>query len=135
MSFSRTLPVALVVLLLGWSEVNASPWQYRERRPTLQDQAQYFGSEDYFEAHGGTPRDYITALFNDMLQRPPTPVELTHWTARLQTCGNGQVLAREFLIYALSQLSEVADHLPPPVLEPNCQPRFSAPPYPICPGH
>ncbi len=134
MSFSRTLPVALVLILLAWSEVNAAPWQYRDRRPTLQDQAQYFGNQDYFEAHGGTPRDYITALFNDVLLRAPTQKEMAHWTARLDACGNGEVLAREFLLFAVSNLSERPDHLPLPIADARCQPRCSAPPCPVCPG-
>jgi hypothetical protein len=82
--------------------------------PALQDQAQFFGSEDYFQAHGGNPRAYVTALFSDILGRAPSTSELQRWCDRFGTCGNCVVMARELLVYAQSELAAQATAAPPP---------------------
>ncbi len=138
MRLSRALPVALFLVLLGWGAVDAAYRPSRERQPSLQEQAQYLGNEDYFEAHGGTPRSYIVALYADVLQRAPSEAEIERWTADLQSCGNGEILAQDFLIFANSELTERAQMLPLPVLEPaGCRPPFQEsyrPRVPNCPS-
>jgi hypothetical protein len=72
---------------------------------------QYLGSEDYYQGHGGNPRDYVSALYADVLHRPPSEAEIQRWTAQLGSSGDGVVLAREFLTFAQG---EIAAHAPPP---------------------
>jgi hypothetical protein len=76
------------------------------------------GSEDYFEAHSGNPRDYVTALFTDVLGRAPTEAEVQRWSDRFFSSGNGVVMAREFLIFAQSELAT----RPYPPYDPWCRP-------------
>jgi hypothetical protein len=84
--------------------------------PSLQELAQFFGSDDYFEAHGGSPRDLVIALYGDVLGRRPAENEIQRWESRLSACGNGVTMAREFLIFAQSELAACAPATPTPAL-------------------
>jgi hypothetical protein len=141
MRVTPTLFAALVVAVLGWGQIQAQscgPWIPRPR-PTLQDQAQFLGSEDYFQAHGGNPRDYVTALFGGVLGRAPTANEMQRWCERYTTCGNCVVMAREFLVFAQSELAAQAAAAPPPpptpiVIQPVIQVPYLPPavqPFPV----
>jgi hypothetical protein len=93
-------------------------------------QARFFGSEDYFQAHGGDARDLVIGLYNDVLRRPPSEDEITRWVARYTSCGDGVTLAREFLIFAQGELAAQAPAVPPVIV---IQPVLSQSPAPACP--
>jgi hypothetical protein len=127
------LGIALIVAGLGWGEASAALCPLTGPAPALQAQAQFLGSDDYYQAHGGTPRDLVLALYADVLGRPPTENEIQRWTSRLDDCGNGVVMAREFMIFAQSELAARYKAAPPALL---VQPIYPVPagqplPYPI----
>ena len=137
MHFYRTLVIAVTVAGLGWGEASAALCLPTGPEPPLQAQAQFLGSDDYYQAHGGNPRDLVLALYADVLGRPPTENEIQRWTSRLQDCGNGVVMAREFLIFAQSELAARYKATAPPIL---VQPIYLVPagqplPYPIPGGY
>jgi hypothetical protein len=82
----------------------------------LTARAAYFGSEGYFQGHGGNPRDYVIALYADVLGRPPAEAEIQRWVSQWGACGSGVTLAREFLTYAQGELAARAAAAPPPVV-------------------
>ncbi len=128
----RCIRIAVAVLILGGlSQVRAEAAYPAPRPPSLQDQAEYLGNEDYFEAHGGNPRDYVIALYADVLGRPPSEAEIQRWSERFLSCGNGVTLAREFLIFARS---ERAARAPAPD-EPECRPPCTSHACPPPPRH
>jgi hypothetical protein len=129
MQVSTTLAGAVLVAALGWAEANAAPCRPMPPVPAFLLSARYLGSEGYYQAHGGNARDFVKALFTDVLRRSPTESELQRWTARSRACGDGVSLASEFLIFAQSEL---ASRAPPPVLVWPNQPRYSGPCRP-CP--
>ena len=116
MHFYRTLPMALIVAALGWGETHAALGPPTGPASALQAQAQFLGSEDYYQAHGGNPRDLVIALYGDVLGRPPSENEIQRWTSRLTDCGNGVIMAREFLIFAQSELAARYKATAPPIL-------------------
>jgi hypothetical protein len=69
----------------------------RAGTPALQVEAAILGSSEYYVRHGGCIDGYITGLYVDVLGHRPTPREVRYWTARLDHCGNREVLAVEFL--------------------------------------
>jgi hypothetical protein len=81
----------------------------------LDAQARYLGSAGYYQAHGGSPRDLVIALYGDVLHRPPTETEIQRWASRLSATGDGDAMAREFLLFARSELAARAA-MPTPVL-------------------
>jgi hypothetical protein len=93
-------------------------------------QASFFGSEDYFQAHGGDARDLVVGLYKDVLHRPPSEDEITRWVARFDSCGDGITLAREFLMFAEGELAAQAPAVPPVIV---VQPVLSQSPTPACP--
>jgi len=124
----RTLLAALIVAGLGWEGANAATCQPRRPTESLQAQAQFLGSQDYYEAHGGSNRDYVAALYADVLGRPATENEVQRWVSRFSDCGNGVTMAREFLIFAQSELAARAEAAPDPIpVRPICQPPFLVP--------
>jgi hypothetical protein len=120
MQFYRTLVVALIVAGLGWEGATAATCQPRRPTPSLQSQAQFFGSQDYYDAHGGNNTDYVAALYADVLGRQPTENEVQHWLSCFKDCSNGITMAREFLIFAQSELAARAAAAPEPIRT-NCQ--------------
>jgi hypothetical protein len=42
-------------------------------------------SDEYYNKGGGTPQGFVTALFNDVLKRPPSPADLNFWMSRMYT--------------------------------------------------
>ena len=153
----RTFAVALIVAGLSWAQASAASCvpgapapapcppavpavvpvalvNCPPPPPPLPAQAQFFGSEDYFQAHDGTPQGLVTGLYGDVLGRAPTQAEMDRWVSRWGTSGNGVNLAREFLISAQSELAARAAAAPPPapptvVLVPVAPPC----PAPACP--
>ena len=133
MYFYRTLVMALFVAGLGWGEARADLCPPTGPASLLQAQAQFLGSEDYYQAHGGNPRDLVVALYADVLGRAPTQDEIQRWGSRLTDSGSGVIMAREFLIFAQSELAARSKAAPPPIL---VQPIYLVParvpfPYPI----
>jgi hypothetical protein len=119
MHFHRIVAMALIVAARGWGEAHAALCPPTPA-PALQAQAQFLGSEDYFQAHGGNPRDLVIALYVDVLGRPPTENEIQRWSSRLTDCGNGVILAREFLIFAQSELAARYQRQRPPSSGSRC---------------
>jgi hypothetical protein len=117
----KVLAAALVLAGLCGGSVRAAGWP-PPAPAVAQDPAEFLGSEDYFEAHGGTARDYVIALYADVLGRAPSEAEIRRWSDRFMSCGNGVTLAREFLIYAHSELATrppVGIVVPPPFPVPD----------------
>jgi hypothetical protein len=109
--------LAALLVLGGLSYQQAEAGRPRYRPPTLQEQAEYLGNESYFEAHGGNPRDYVIALYADVLDRQPSETEIQRWSERFYSSGNAVVMAREFLIFAQSELA----NRPPQFDDPPCR--------------
>jgi hypothetical protein len=130
MRLYRTLAVAVIVAGLGLGKASAASWPVGYPAPatwpvlaplpgaagSLTARAGYFGSEDYFQAHGGNPRDYVIALYADVLGRPPAEAEIERWVSQYGACGDGVTLAREFLTYAQGELAARAAAAPPVVV-------------------
>jgi hypothetical protein len=135
MRFSLTLAAALLVIGLGWSGANADTCLPPGPAPSFQAQAEYLSSNDYYEAQGGTPRDYVIGLYADVLGRPPSEAEIQRWSSRFLSCGYPINLAREFLIYAQRELAARAPAAPTPVvLPPIIQPVYLVPTLPPVPA-
>ncbi len=47
--------------------------------------ATILSSDEFYRRAGRTPEGFITLLFTDLLQRPPTPAELDFWVRRMYT--------------------------------------------------
>ena len=50
------------------------------------------GTSSYYKHVGGTDAKYVTALYQHILQRPPTSDQLKHWMPRLKTLGRPGVV-------------------------------------------
>ena len=79
MRFARALPTALIVMLFGLSQVRADAFRPYQPLPPFQAQAQFYGSQDYYDAHGGNPRDYVVDIFGrygrDQVAAPQPDIE------------------------------------------------------------
>jgi hypothetical protein len=115
MQFYRTLVAALIVAELGWEGATAATCLPGRPTPSLQAQAQFFGSQDYYDAHGGNNPAYVAALYADVLGRQPTEKEVQRWVSCFKDCSNGLTMAREFLIFAQSELAARAAAVPEPI--------------------
>jgi len=121
MSIMRYFRIAVAVVLLGGlSRTSAEAAHPVRRQPTLEEQAEYLGNEGYYQAHGGNPHDYVVALFADVLDRTPSEAEIQRWSERFLNCAYGPTLAREFLIFARSELAARERDCPPPHTGPAC---------------
>jgi hypothetical protein len=47
--------------------------------------ASILGSDEYYLRAGSTPQGFITQLYQQVLQRAPTPTELSYWVQRMYT--------------------------------------------------
>jgi hypothetical protein len=125
MKLFQKLAAALIVVGLGLGTANAAPpcppaapvVLYPTPAP-LPAPPQFFGSEAYYQAHGGDPQDFVSALFSDVLHRPPSEAETQRWVSRLSACGDGVTMAREFLTFAQGELAAQAAAAPPIVVLP-----------------
>ncbi len=50
------------------------------------------GTSSYYKHVGSTDAKYVTALYQHILQRPPTSDQLNHWIPRLNTLGRAGVV-------------------------------------------
>ncbi|HEX5270076.1 MAG TPA: DUF4214 domain-containing protein, partial [Gemmataceae bacterium] len=117
MQLFKTFAAAVVVTGLGLGTASAEqcppPPAVSYAAPAPLPSPQYLGSEDYYQAHGGDPRDYVLALYADVLHRAPSEAEVQHWVAELDQCRDGVTLARDFLVSARAELPAPP---PPPVI-------------------
>ena len=51
--------------------------------PPDQALASILGSAEFYARAGSTPQGFITLLYQDVLQRPPTPSELSFWVSQM----------------------------------------------------
>ncbi|HAS11678.1 MAG TPA: hypothetical protein DCS55_14370 [Acidimicrobiaceae bacterium] len=59
--------------------------------------AQFYGSQEYFGANGGTNRSYVEALYLDLLERPADAEGRDHWATQLDARRiNRQQVAADF---------------------------------------
>jgi hypothetical protein len=93
--------------------------------PADQVLAAIIGSDEYYRRAGLTPVGYITRLFNDILNRAPSPADLDFWTARMYT-EDRPTVAREILdqspgvwVGSNPEVSEPVLVTPPVVVNPE----------------
>jgi hypothetical protein len=136
MKLTRMLAAAVMVMGLGLGTANAAwcppapppapaPIVVYPPPPPLPS-PQYLGSEDYFQGHGGDPRDFVIGLYSDVLHRAPSEAEIQRWVTQLGNSADGVTLAREFLTFAQGELATNAP--PPPIV-------VVTPPPPPPPAH
>jgi uncharacterized delta-60 repeat protein len=61
-----------------------------------QVEAYFLSSQEYLAAHGGTGQGWISALYQDLLGRTPTPAEVQSWVNVLLTGGSPFEIAYGF---------------------------------------
>lgn len=91
------------------TELNQWVWSFSKGITLTDAQATFLSSDEYFGRHGSNPQGFITALYADILNRAPSPEEMTQWSNNLiRLGGNRQVFVREFLQAAQKRASEKA---------------------------
>ncbi len=65
---------------------------------TVEEMSVYFyGSAEYYERSGGTNRAFITALYRDLLHRPPDQDGMNYWLIRMAYGASPSVVASSFV--------------------------------------
>ncbi len=76
------------------------------------------GSDEYYMRSGSTPQGFITQLYSNILQRPPTPAELDYWVRRMYTTDRTTIADAILTQNPGVWVSTPAPAAPPPAVAP-----------------
>ena len=89
------------------NELTQWVWSFQKGLSVTEAQVTFLSSDEYFSRHQRTPDSFVAGLYAEMLNRAPSPGEVTEWVNNLSRFGgNRQTLVREFLKAADRETSE-----------------------------